>query len=283
MILIADSGSTKTTWCLLSEKKSRPIYLETKGINPNYLAKSSILEILKNELGTPPPYFAEEVREVYFYGSGCSTVRNQKIIRESLLAITPNAAIIVEHDLLGAAISLCGSGKGVACILGTGSNSCFYDGKNIKKETLSLGYLLGDEGGGAYIGKKILYHYLKNHYPQELKTAFEAKYQKTPPEFIASLYGCGNIASFFANFTYFACENIAHRCMQDLVKGCFRDYFREQVLIYEESKHYPIGFVGSIAFIFQKELKEVAEEFQLKVGKIIKNPIEGLIDFHRGK
>ena len=280
MILIADSGSTKVTWCLLSENKSNHKYIETKGINPNYQTKHSILTILENELHPHLPSHGEWVQKVYFYGTGCSTIPNCKLMRESLLTITPNAAVIVEHDLLGAAISLCGRDTGVACILGTGSNSCFYDGKTIKKTILSLGHLLGDEGGGVYIGKKILYHYLKNHYPDELKMAFDAKYEKTPQELIHLMYNNINIISFFADFTYFASENIAHPFMQDVIKNCFRDYFTEQVLIYEEAKHYPLGFVGSIAFTFQNELKAVAKEFQFHIGKIIKNPIEGLKDFH---
>ena len=281
MILIADSGSTKTTWCLLSKSESNYNYIETKGINPNYHTTDAISSILENELRPRLPFPGELIRKVYFYGSGCSTAQNQELVRKSLLAITPNADIIAEHDLLGAAISLCGSDTGVACILGTGSNSCFYDGKSIKKTILSLGYLLGDEGSGSYIGKKILYHYLKNHYPEELKTAFEAKYQKTPQEFVRSLYSCKNIISFFAEFTYFASENRTHPFIHEVVKNCFRDYFTEQVLIYEEARRYPIGFVGSIASVFQKELKTVAEEFQLRIGKIIKNPIEGLKEFHQ--
>ena len=280
MILIADSGSTKTTWCLLSKSEKNPTYIETVGINPNYLTKTTISDILKNELFPHLPSHGEKIRKVYFYGSGCSTIKNQELMREILQIITPNADIVAEHDLLGAAISLCGRDMGVACILGTGSNSCVYDGKTIKKTTLSLGYLLGDEGGGVYIGKKILYHYLKNHFPEELKITFEAKYKKTPQEFIRSMYSCQNIISFFANFTYFAAENIAHPFIQNIIKDCFRDYFTEQVLIYEEANLYPIGFVGSIAFVFQKELKTVAQELQLKVGKIIKNPIEGLKEFH---
>jgi N-acetylglucosamine kinase-like BadF-type ATPase len=281
MILIADSGSTKTTWCLLSENETDTKYIETKGINPNYLVKDSISAILKNELSPLLPSNHELIRKVYFYGSGCSTVPKCELVGESLRAITPNADVIVSHDLLGAAISLCGNDTGVACILGTGSNSCVYDGKNIKKTILSLGHLLGDEGGGVYIGKKILYHYLKNRFPEDLKIAFETKYQKTPEEFIALMYSSSNIVSFFADFTYFASENKAHPFVQNTIKNCFRDYFTEQVLIYEEANHYPIGFVGSVAFVFQNELKAVAEEFQLRVGKIIKNPIEGLKEFHQ--
>ena len=281
MILIADSGSTKTTWCVLSENEADAKYIETKGINPNYLAKDTISMVLKNELSPLLPSNCELIQKVYFYGSGCSTVSKCELVRESLLAITPNADVIIEHDLLGAAISLCGSDTGVACILGTGSNSCVYDGKTIKKTNLSLGHLLGDEGSGVYIGKKILYHYLKNHFPADLKTAFEAKYQKTPEEFISLMYKTSNLVSFFSTLTYFASENFSHHFIQKILKSCFRDYFTEQVLIYEESRLYPIGFVGSIAFTFQNELKAVAEEFQLSVGKIIKNPIGGLKDFHK--
>lgn len=280
MILIADSGSTKTTWCLLYGSKAQYKYIETKGINPNYLTKDSISNILENELRPLLPYDGKLIRKVYFYGTGCSTKQKHELIKELLSTITPNADVVADHDLLGAAISICGKDMGVACILGTGSNSCFYDGENIKKTTLSLGYLLGDEGGGVYIGKKILYHYLKNHFPEELKRSFEIEYKTTREELINLMYKSENIVSFFANFTYFASQNIAHPFLQELLKNCFMDYFTEQVLIYEEAKSFPIGFVGSIAYAFQKELKFVAEELQLRVGKIIKNPIEGLKDFH---
>jgi N-acetylglucosamine kinase-like BadF-type ATPase len=281
MILIADSGSTKTTWRLISKSDIKVKDIETKGINPNYLTQEAISAILEKELCPLLPYKAEQIEKVYFYGSGCSTISKCELLHKTLLAITPNADVIVEHDLLGAAISLCGTDMGVACILGTGSNSCFYDGKNVKKTILSLGYLLGDEGGGVHIGKKILYHYLKNHFPEEMKTAFEEKYKKTPQELIYLMYHCENIASFLANFTYFAAENRTHSFMQNILTACFHDYFTEQVLIYEEAKHYPIHFVGSVAFVFQEELKTVAEKYQLHIGKIIKNPIDGLETFHR--
>jgi len=281
MILIADSGSTKTTWRLLSESNAPTTEIETQGINPNYLTSEAVSEILEKELRPLLPDCNGKIQKVYFYGSGCSTVPKCERIRQSLLAITPNAEVIVAHDLLGAAISLCGVDTGIACILGTGSNSCFYDGKKVQKTILSLGYLLGDEGGGVHIGKKILYHYLKNHYPEDLKTAFETKYKQSPAELISAMYASQNTASFLADFARFAGENKMHPFIQNLIKNCFRKYFTEQVLIYEEASLYPIGFVGSIAFVFQNELKAVAEEYSLCIGKIIKNPIEGLEEFHK--
>ncbi|MDR0604657.1 MAG: ATPase [Bacteroidales bacterium] len=282
MILIADSGSTRTDWCLLNADFSVNKYFETSGLNANYLSEEQIHEILFNELPTNLPYpTLETVEHVYFYGSGCSTQSKQEKIKLQIHRITPNADIIADHDLLGAAISLCGKDTGVACILGTGSNSCFYDGKNVKKTLLSLGYLLGDEGSATHIGKNILYRYLKNKMPDNVSQLFYAKYKRQPEDMIADMYAAPKTEAYFGMFSYFASENLHIPYIQDIIKGCFRDFLQEQVTIYEEAKYFPIGFVGSVAIVFQQELKFVIEEFGYKLGKIIQNPINGLVEFYQ--
>jgi N-acetylglucosamine kinase-like BadF-type ATPase len=282
MILIADSGSTKTSWCLLNSDLSINKYISTSGLNTNYLGEKEIYEILFNELKPNLPYSTPEaIGNVFFYGSGCSTESNQKKIKSQLLLLMPNADVIADHDLLGTAISLYGNDMGIACILGTGSNSCLYDGKKVKKTLLSLGYLLGDEGSSTYIGKKILYQYLKNKMPKDVSQLFYTKYEKQPADMVADMYAALNTGAYFAKFSRFASENLHIPYLQNIVKDCFRDFLNEQVTIYEETKYLPVGFVGSIAAVFHQELKFVLDEFGYTLGKIIQEPIVGMVEFHQ--
>jgi N-acetylglucosamine kinase-like BadF-type ATPase len=281
MILIADSGSTVTDWCILDVSSKEKKLFRTGGLNANYLTEKEMQEILFQELKPKLPHSAIcAITNIYFYGTGCSTEKKQEKVRLQLEKLTPNASIVVHHDLVGAAISICGNDMGVACILGTGSNSCVYDGKNIKKTLLSLGYLLGDEGSGTYIGKKILYCYLKNRMPKELSLLFYQKYKKHPEDIIAEMYAAPKTGSYLAQFSHFASEYIEFPYLEDIIKNSFRDFIREQVVQYEEATHYPVGFVGSIAAIFQKQLQAVLEEYNMKMGKIIRNPIDGLAEYH---
>ena len=282
MILIADSGSTSTEWCLLNTDTNINKYIKTSGLNANYLTEFEIYNILFRELKPNIPHpILEKISNVYFYGSGCSTEQKQEKIKSQILKLTPNADIIADHDTLGAAISLCGNDTGIACILGTGSNTCFYDGKNIKKTILSLGYLLGDEGSGTHIGKKILYHYLKNKMPKEIKELFFDKYKKQPEDIIIDMYSTQKVGAYFAAFSYFASENLNLSYIQNIVKECFREFLHEQVSLFDEAKYFSIGFVGSIASVFHLELKSVIQEFGYTIGKIIQNPINGLVEFHQ--
>jgi N-acetylglucosamine kinase-like BadF-type ATPase len=282
MILIADSGSTKTHWCLLNTDLSINKYICTSGLNTNYLNEKEIYEILFKELKPSLPYpTPETIENVFFYGSGCSTESNQKKIKSQIHLLIPNADVIAEHDLLGTAISLYGNDMGIACILGTGSNSCLYDGKKVKKTLLSLGYLLGDEGSSTYIGKKILYQYLKNKMPKNVSQLFYTKYERQPADMVADMYATSNIGTYFAQFSHFASENLQLPYLQNIVKDCFRDFLNERVTIYEETKYLPIGFVGSIAAVFHQELKFVMDEFGYTLGKIIQDPIDGMIEFHQ--
>ena len=286
MILVADSGSTVTDWCLLDTNSNEKKYFKTRGLNANYLTKKEMQEIIQNELKPKLPYSTiNSITNVYFYGSGCSTEKKQEKVRSQIAVLTPNAAIVTDHDLLGAAISICRDDMGIVCILGTGSNSCVYDGKEVKKTLLSLGYLLGDEGSGTYIGKKILYYYLKNKMPKELTEIFYYKYKKHPEDMVAEMYAAPKTGAYLAQFSHFASEHIKEPFIENIIENCFRDFVKEQVLQYEEAKYYPIGFVGSIAAVFQKQLQTILEEFELKLGKIIQNPIEGLAEYHlkRGK
>ena len=284
MILIADSGATQTDWCLLNTDSSINQHIRTAGLNANYLTELEIGKILTRELTPLLPYpIGEKITNVFFYGSGCSTEEKQRKVQTQILKITPNACVIADHDTLGAAISLCGNDMGIACILGTGSNSCYYDGKTVKKTILSLGYLLGDEGSGTHIGKKILYDYLKNRMPEDIRRLFYEKYKKHAEDMVAQMYAAQKIGAYFAQFSYFASENLESPYIQNTVKECFNDFLQEQVAQFEEAKHLPLGFVGSIAKVFHRELKATVQEFGYTLGKIIQNPIEGLVEFHQKK
>jgi len=284
MILIADSGATTTDWCLLNTDLSINKCIKTSGLNANYLTDSEIHSILLSEFSTQLPYpILEKITNIFFYGSGCSTDKKKQKIKKQILKITPNADVIADHDMLGAALSLCGNDMGIACILGTGSNSCFYDGKKVKKKILSLGYLLGDEGSGTHIGKKILYAYLKNKMPQKIQQLFYLKYQKQPEDMVAEMYATQKTGAYFAQFSYFASENLKIPYIQNIVKECFKDFLREQVAQFDEAKYHPLGFVGSIASVFHQELKSVVQESGYTMGKIIQNPINGLAEFYQKK
>ena len=282
MILIADSGSTSTDWCLLNMDGSINKNISTSGLNANYLSEAEISDILFQELKPNLPYSTlEKISHVHFYGSGCSTKQKQEKVKTQIQKITTNAAVIADHDLVGAAISLCGSDTGMVCILGTGSNTCFYDGKNVKKTILSLGYLLGDEGSGTHIGKKILYAYLKNKMPQDISFLFYAKYKKQPEDMVTEMYAAPKIGAYFSQFSHFASENLSLPYIQNIVKECFNDFLREQVSQFEEAKHFPLNFVGSIAAVFHRELKSAVQESDYTMGKIIQNPINGLVVFYQ--
>lgn len=282
MKLLADSGATGTDWALLGKNKKVISLFRTKGMNVNYLSEQDIEEIITKDI---LPHLSNidcsQISSIHFYGSGCSTATKQSMVKKKLQLISPNAAIFPDHDMLGAAISISGKDMGMVGILGTGSNTCFYDGKIVKKNILSLGYLLGDEGSGTYMGMQLLRQYLKGLFPKDLETIFKDKFHKEKSEIVAEMYAAPKAGAYFASYSYFIVENKNHLYIQNLIKDAFRTYFKEQVLHFEEAKQFPIGFVGSIAYLFENELRSVASEFNMTVGNIIKNPIEGLISYYQ--
>jgi N-acetylglucosamine kinase-like BadF-type ATPase len=282
MILIADAGATKTDWCLLDCDKNVAKEFSSKGVNCNYLCQSEIEQRLYHALSTG--LSCEDVlqiRHVYYFGSGCSSTEKQHAVEQIIKRMIPHANANADHDVKAAAISLCGTEKGIACILGTGSNACVYDGIKICRTLLSLGYLLGDEGSGTDIGKKTLTAYLKTRMPDELQNAFRQKYGKQPAEMVKEMYNAPNYAAFFSQFTYFVKSYIEHPFLQHIVKTCFVGFLQEQVLIYPEATYYEIHFVGSIAVLFEQQLQEACSLVGLQAGKIIQKPMTGLIKYYQ--
>ncbi len=286
MILIAESGSTSTNWRLLSPTLKTIIsQTDTNGLNPFHVSKEEITTVIAQMvLPIILKYTTlDKVLRIYFYGSGCSTDNKKEIIASSLKMIFQNAAIIVEHDTLASAIACCGDDMGVACILGTGSNSCVYDGKSIIKTLPSLGYMLGDEGSGSHLGKGLLQLFLKNKLPMHLLDAFNSKYNLSSLDILNHLYQKEKPGVFIASFASFVIDNVQDESMLNIVSDSFHAFFDEFVLPYPESKFYPINFVGSIAALLKDILKVVGKEKGLVINNIVRYPIDALAEYHLNK
>ncbi len=275
--LIADSGSTKTEWCLLQGKKK--ITVSTQGISPYFLDAAQVQAILVKEL--LPKLKKNVPTEIFFYGTGCSNPANVKMIRQSIKAVFPKAKITVDHDLAGAAKALCGHSKGIACILGTGSNSCYYNGKKIVKNSPGLGYVLGDEGSGTYLGKKVLQYYLYNTFDVELMDRFNSTYKTSVTEILDAVYKKPLPNRYLASFAQFLVENRGHFMVENIIEDGLNDFFFNHIYKYRESWTMPINFVGSVAYGFRDILKELCDSYELQLGKVLKSPMVGLISYHQ--
>ncbi len=274
--LIADSGSTKAEWCLLDGKKKKTVY--TQGISPYFLDGVQIESVVRLELKAKLK--GVEPDEIFYYGTGCSNPNNAKIVKKALQKVFPSAAVTVTHDLMGAAKALCGDEKGVACILGTGSNSCYYNGKKIVKNSPGLGFILGDEGSGAYLGKKVVQYYLYNTYDPDLMDRFNAKYNTNAVEILEAVYKMPLPNRYLASFVPFLVENRGHFMIENIIEDGFNEFFFNHVYKYKESWTMPINFIGSVAYGFRDVLKAMCSTYELELGKVLKNPMDGLIKYH---
>ena len=271
MNLIIDAGSTKMDWALLEEGKVLKRF-STTGFNPNYAEPQQLIDIVL-EVEVP----RDKVQEISYYGSGCLKMENAKMVGEVLESLFPNSVPMVSNDMMGAARALLGQEKGIACILGTGANSCLYDGERIVNRAVSLGYLVGDEGSGCYIGRKLVRSYFYDLMPIELKLEFDSTYQLKISDFIDNVYHQPEVSKYLAGFVKFAGDHIDHPYIQELVKECFRDFIQVFVLRYKDCHNLRVSFVGSVAFYFQYQLHECLAEEGLTMGKVLRSPMEGLI------
>ena len=275
-ILIADSGSTKTEWCLVNGKKNKTFL--TNGINPYFVNNDEGMEMLERELKMED---LSEIKHIYFYSAGVKAPKNQKAVKELLKNYFSNNNVDVETDMLGAARAACGSEKGVTSILGTGSNSCYFDGTKIAKQHPSLGFIIGDEGSGSQMGKKVLQHFFYGTFEDELMVAFETKYGAHLPDFLERIYKQPMPNRFLASFVDFLKEHRGHFMVENIIEDSLLDFFEKSILKYRETWKYPLHFVGSIAFEFKDVLQSIMDQFGLECGRIHKSPIDGLISFHR--
>jgi N-acetylglucosamine kinase-like BadF-type ATPase len=275
--LIADSGSTKTEWCLLGKRQKKTVL--TAGISPYFLSTSQIIGLLNEQLTSQINPLT--VDEIHYYGTGTKNPDNRTSLRKALKAVFPSAKVQVETDILGAARALCKKEKGIACILGTGSNSCYYNGSKIARNSPGLGYVLGDEGSGASLGKKVIQYYLYNTFDEELRARFDAKYVTTPQEILDNVYKKPLPNRYLASFALFLAENRGHYMIENIIEDGLNDFFFQHVCKYGESWKYPIHFVGSIAHGFQDVIRDMAASYGLETGSILQAPMDGLVAFHR--
>jgi glucosamine kinase len=279
MHLIADSGSTKTAWRLIKDK-NQIIPIETIGYSPQYISTEEMIADLEIALIPQLTVSPNAISKISFYGTGCSTPRTVGIIKSALAYIFKNAAIEVNHDLFGAARALCGKEAGIACILGTGANSCLFDGEKIIDNIPSVGFMLGDEGSGGYLGKKLVRAYFYRELPKDLTLAFAKKYNLSRDEMLLNVYKKAAPNRYLASFSIFLSEYISHPFIQEFVQKGFQAFLDAMVLKYDHVEKLPINFLGSIAVHFQAQLEIVLYNNHLQLGKIIDNPVDELVKFH---
>ena len=284
MILIADSGSTKTDWCLCN-KSTVLQNIQTQGINPYHQTEEAIEQVLREEL---LPQFETQISRlnaqssgpsVIFYGAGCANETACNRVKAAISKVLNAAAITIHSDLLGAARALCGHEEGIACVLGTGSNSCLYNGKEIIANIPPLGYILGDEGSSAVLGRRLVGDCLKNQLPEAVRDEFLAEYGLTQEIILEKVYRQPLANRFLASLTPFLSKHKEVPEVHKLLVESFVDFFVRNVKQYRRP-WLPIHFVGSIANAFSVELKEAAESLGMEIGSIIQSPIEGLIAYH---
>lgn len=275
--IIADSGATKCQWTLVlgNQKKT----MTTIGISPYFLTTEQIVETIAK--GFNKKVDTGIIDAVYFYGTGLSNPLNVASIKKALKKVFPKATLDIQTDLEAVARATCQHHKGVACILGTGSNTGYYNGKKIAKNSPGLGYVLGDEGSGAYLGKKVLQYYLYRTFDEELIHAFESKYPINKDQILDAIYKQALPNRYMASFAQFLSEHRGHYMIENIIEDGINDFFFAHLNKLNESWLYPIHFAGSIAYVFRDVIKQLATAYELEIGTIVKSPMEGLIAFHK--
>lgn len=278
MILIADSGSTKCDWLLIDEKGERLNEYRSIGLNPYFHSADFIAKTLSEN--TNMMHSAKAIEKVYFYGAGASTSRLCKIIEEGLARVFVNAEVIVDHDLVGAAYSVYDGRTNITCIIGTGSNSCRFDGKEVYEEVPALAYILGDEASGSYFGKMLIANYFYKRLPEELMKRFDETYHLTKDEMIDAVYKKANANVYLASYMKFFTQNGGHPLLRAWVKEGIRKFIDIHVKCFDDWQELPVHFIGSVGYYFEETLKTVCKEEGVLLGNIIKKPIYTLADYH---
>lgn len=277
MILIADSGSSKTDWRVIHQDHSISQYRGI-GFNPYYQKSEEMSALLRQDFLLQ---LVDEVQQVYFYGAGCSSDATKAQVTTAIRSIYPNAKIFVDHDLAAAAKSTCGHSPGIACILGTGSNSCEFDGKQIVERRPAPGFILGDEGGGGYIGRQFLKDFINDEMPFEIRQQVMKTYNLTVNEILENVYQKPFPNRYMASFCKFIAEHRSNPYCYMLFYNAFQDFFKQHVLKYKEHKNRPVNFVGSIAFYNSDILRKAAIDAGININIIIESPISGLTLYHQ--
>lgn len=274
--LIADSGATKAEWCLLKGNKTKTII--TPGISPYFLSPEQIKDLLEKEL---KQRLKEHIDEIYFYGTGLFDPNNVKMMKKLLRLVFRGSKVEADHDIMGAARALCGHEKGIACNLGTGTFSCYYDGKKIVKSRPGPGFILGDEGSGAYLGKKVIQYYLYEIFDEELRYRFDQAYHTNRAGILENVYKKPFPNRYLASFALFLADNRGHYMVENILEDGLNDFFFYHLSKYREVWKMPVNFAGSVAYGFRDVLKQLCNSYEFELGKVIKKPMKGLVEYHR--
>jgi len=277
MIIVADSGSTKADWAVVDETGAEQLIV-TMGFNPVYHKEELIYEETSKAFDTAVD--TEKVRALYYYGTGCWDAEKKSVVAKALQRIFPKAQIQVDHDLLGAARAACGKQPGIACIIGTGSNSCLFDGYAIKDNVTNLGYFIGDEGSGSVLGRELVRTYFYRELPKDLFYEFEQKYPGGKAEILENVYRKPTPNVYLATFTRFLGEHKDHPFIQNLLYRCFEEFIDRHARKYKGHLSLPVSFIGSVAFHFKEILTTVLQERSMIVGEFVRKPIDSLVNFH---
>ncbi|MDX1830393.1 MAG: N-acetylglucosamine kinase [Lutibacter sp.] len=280
MILIADGGSTKADWILLDLLGNQKFKTRTEGLNPAVFSENALHQRL--EANAELAEVKNAVTELYFYGAGCGTEKPTLLLKSIFEKYFKNAKVTVKEDTYAAAFAVT-TKPGIVCILGTGSNSCYFDGEHVDVRIPSLGYVLMDEASGNYFGKKLIRDYYYKKMPKEISEKFESEFNLDADIIKKNLYKEANPNTYLAHFAEFILKNERNAYFNKVLHKGIKEFFKNRILPIEESKELPIHFVGSIAYFSQDIIKDVARYHMVKLGKFVRRPIDGLIEFHRNK
>jgi N-acetylglucosamine kinase-like BadF-type ATPase len=278
MLLIADSGATKTEWTLVDTTTNISVSIITQGISPFYQQADEIFKMLEAELF--PRVSEHFIEKIFFYGTGCSQPDKIEVVYKALNKSFPQAEIIIEHDLLAAAKAVCGNESGIACILGTGSNTCLFDGKEIIDNIPSLGFMLGDEGSGAYFGRKILQSFFYRELPTDLSEKFQQEYNIDKTEVLNNVYEKPYPNRYVASFMPFVNNYNQHPFINKLLADGINEFIEKFIVKYKGHENLPVHFIGSVAYLNQQILSASLHKHKLKAGRFLQSPMEGLLTYH---
>ncbi|UZT96953.1 ATPase [Chryseobacterium fluminis] len=278
MVAVVDGGSTKCDWVILDDFNQVFLKTETIGFNPNNIAAELIIPEIEKNISLSS--VRNSITKVFFYGSGCGIPENCAIIEHELHKFFTQAEVAAKEDLMAAAYAAYNGKPAIVCILGTGSNSCYFDGQKLKIKLPSLGFLMGDEGSGSAIGKQVVRRFFMQKLPEDLQLQFQETYQLTIEEALKNMYHKARPNAYLADFNKFVVERKDHPYFQKMVYEEMKNFFDYQVLPYEESKEVEINFIGSIAYYYENILRSAAAELHLNIGHVVQKPIESLVDYH---
>ncbi len=279
MILIADGGSTKADWIALNTNKEEAFRVRTLGLNPAIVPHEELSNRIVNMFQLM--HIKDEVTEIHFYGAGCGTPKPIEILKSILESIFVNAKIFIAEDMLAAVYAASGKEPALVCILGTGSNSCYFNGEQMEMMTASLGYILMDEASGNYFGKKLIVDYYYHKMPKKIAEKFRNEFDLEADHIKKNLYRAPNPNMYLATFAKFMFEFKEEKYIKKIIKKGFQEFFKYRILPYNKTPETPIYFIGSIAFYFRDILEKIAQKNNLVITDVIQRPIDNLLAYHK--